>query len=412
MRSSNNCIDRVTVARHGIHDIIAELVSTFKFNQFLFPGKLTLVFIAACMGIILFNNPTATFIAQKLCWVSHDAITRLLPLVSINHTNIMILFIQAIQSQTAGLGYLIIDDVIIRKPYGKSIAPTAYVYDHTNNRFVWGMHIVVLLWSNGWIKVPVTFRIWRPEEKCEEYHTKVQLAIRMISFAHKSGLVAEYVTFDTWYSCKELLQKLSACGYPYVCMVKNNRKVLYRNKFPLSVKDLSLLFSKKQYRFYRGTGFYIKALPVTLPGVGNIMMAIVKNGYSASIKNTRFIITDLPDVATQDILKKYLCRWDIEVFFRDIKQFLNFEKVQVRGLQKLEGYFSLVFISSVFVQIIQIRNGLNTMGETIRFLQNIVQVKVNDVVYIVTVTSDERNSKQVNTVSNLLATTIWDKLSS
>lgn len=411
MRSSNNCKDSITVAIHGIHDIITELVNTFNFDKFLFPGKYTIVFIATCIGIILFNNPTATFIAQKLCWVSHDAITRLLPMVSINNTNVMVLFIQAIQSQTAGLGYLIIDDVIIRKPYGKSIAPTSYVYDHTNNRYVWGMHIVVLLWSNGWLKVPVAFRIWRPEEKCEEYHTKVDLAIRMISFANKSGLVAEYVTFDTWYSSKELLQKLSECGYPFVCMIKNNRKVLYNNRFLFNVKTLSLLFNKKQYRYYPATGFYIKALPVILPGIGNIMMAIVKNGYNASIKDTRFIITDLPGVAAQDILKKYLCRWDIEVFFRDIKQCLNFEKVQVRGLRQLEGYFSLVFISSVFVQILQIRNNLNTMGETVSFLQDIVQVKINDAVYIITVTPNDWVSKQVNTVSNPVATTIWDKLS-
>lgn len=411
MKSTKNFISDITVAKHGIHDIIEELVKKFNLDKFLFPEKYTLVFVAACMGIILFNNPTATYIAQKLCWVSHDAITRLLPLLSINNTNIMILFFQAIQSQTAGLGYLIIDDVIIRKPFGKSIFPTSYVYDHTNNRYVWGMHIVVLLWSNGWIKIPVAFRIWKPEEKCEEYHAKVELAIRMISFVHKFGLAAEYVTFDTWYSCKELLQKLSECGYHYVCMIKNNRKVLYNNRVSFNVKTISLLFNKKQYRYYHGTGFYIKALKVILPGVGNTMMAIVKNGYNASIQNTRFIITDLPGVAAQDILKKYLCRWDIEVFFRDIKQFLNFEKAQVRSLRKLEGYFSMVFITSVFVQILQIQNNLNTMGETISFLQDIVQVRINGVVYIINVTSIDRTGKEVNTVSNPVATTIWDKLS-
>jgi hypothetical protein len=141
----------------------------------------------------------------------------------------------------------------------------------------------------------------------------------MISFAHKFGLAAEYVTFDTWYSYKELLQKLSECGYHYVCMIKNNRKVLYNNRVSLNAKTISLLFNKKQYRYYPGTEFYIKALTIILLGAGNVMMAIVKNGYNASIKSTRFIITDLPGIAAQDILKKYLYRWDIEVFFRDIK---------------------------------------------------------------------------------------------
>ena len=413
MNTANKCTKDITVAKHGIHDIISELVSKFNFDKFLFPQKQTIAFIALCIGIILFNNPTATYIAEKLSWVSHDAITRLMPMVSINSTNILILFIQAIQSKTAVLGYLIIDDVIIRKPYGKSIAPTSYVYDHTNKRFVWGMHIVVLLWSNGWIKIPVAFRIWIPKEKCDEYHTKVTLAKKLISFAHKNGLVVEYVTFDTWYSSKELLTKLSECGYHFVCMIKNNRKVVYKNRFKLNVKTLSKLFNKKQYRYYAGTGFYIKALSVVLPGVGNIKMSIVKNGYNAPIEKTRFIITDLPDIAAQDILKKYLCRWDIEVFFRDIKQFLNFEKAQVRSIQKLNGYLSMVLISSVFVQIIQIQNNINTVGETISFLQGFVQVKLDNVVHIINVTPKDQKGKQVKTTADFsspIATTIWDKL--
>jgi hypothetical protein len=276
----------------------------------------------------------------------------------------MILFIQAIQSKTAGLGYLIIDDVIIRKPFGKSIFPTSYVYDHTNNRYVWGMHIVVLLWSNGWIKIPVTFRIWKPEERCEEYHTKVELAIRMISFAHKFGLAAEYVTFDTWYSCKELLQKLSECGYHYVCMIKNNRKVLYNNRVNFNVKTISLLFNRKQYRYYSSTGFYIKALTVILPCVGNVMMAIVKNGYNASIQKTRFIITDLPDVATQDILKKYLCRWDIEVFFKMCKSYLKLAKEFQGHLYDMMVAHTTIVFSRYIMLAVENRNNtdLRTIG--------------------------------------------------
>lgn len=138
------------------------------------------------------------------------------------------------------------------------------------------MHIVVLLWYNGWLKTPVAFRIWIPKEKCEKYHTKVDLAMRMISFAHKQGLVVEYVTFDTWYSSKELLNKLTECDYSFVCMIKNNRKVLYKNKLPLNVKSISMLFNKRQYRYYPGTDFYIKALSVILPGVGDIKMSSQK----------------------------------------------------------------------------------------------------------------------------------------
>lgn len=143
-------------------------------------------------------------------------------------------------------------------------------------------------------------------------------------------------------------------------------------------------------------------------------MAIVKNGYNAKLANTRFIITDMLETDAQDIVKKYLCRWDIEVFFRDIKQHLNFEKAQVRNLEKLEGFFSITFISFIFVQVLQQMNGLSTAGETVKFLQEFVQIKVDDVIYIINLSSEQDKCKQVDNVSEDvkgIATTIWQKLS-
>jgi len=236
LKNNNNYLNDISVSKHGIHDLLLDLAYKFNFDGLLFSKKYLIVFVALCAGLILFNNPTATYIADKLKWVSHDAITRFLTLISINNNNIIILFIQTLQSQTAHLGYLIIDDVIIRKPYGKSIFPTGYVYDHTNNQYIWGMHVVVLLWSNGWIKIPIAFRIWIPKDKCETYHTKGELALDMISFVHQFGLAVEYVTFDTWYTSKVMLVTLNNFVYSYVCMVKSNRKVMYNNKIKLDIK--------------------------------------------------------------------------------------------------------------------------------------------------------------------------------
>lgn len=96
MGSAKKSTHSIIATKHGIHDMILELVNTFHLDKFLFSERHTIVFVAACMGIILFNNPSATYIAGKLMWVSHDVITGLLPTISINNTNIMILFIQAI----------------------------------------------------------------------------------------------------------------------------------------------------------------------------------------------------------------------------------------------------------------------------------------------------------------------------
>lgn len=77
----------------------------------------------------------------------------------------------------------------------------------------------------------------------------------------------------------------------------------------------------------------------------------------------------------------------------------------------MEDYFCAMFISFIFLQIIQVRNNLTTVGGTVIFLQGIVQVKVNNVIHIINATSNNHKSKQVNDVTDLVATTIWDKLS-
>lgn len=63
------------------------------------------------------------------------------------------------------------------------------------------------------------------------------------------------------------------------------------------------------------------------------------------------------------------------------------------------------------MQILQLKNNFNTIGETICFLQEFVQVKVNNVFYIINLSSKDCKSKQANDVTNPIATTIWDKLS-
>lgn len=119
---------------------------------------------------------------------------------------IIILFIQGIQSYTAKLGCLIIADV-------------------------------VLLWSNGWIKVPAAFRLWIPKEKCETYHTKVEPAMDMTNFAHNFGLLTEYVSFDTWYSSKAIFAMLKKCNYHFCCKDASVRGIpIHSSNFYLPIQ--------------------------------------------------------------------------------------------------------------------------------------------------------------------------------
>jgi len=63
-------------------------------------------------------------------------------------------------------------------------------------------------------------------------------------------------------------------------------------------------------------------------------------------------------------------------------------------------------LSSALLEFILVEFILAEICETISYLQDIVQVKVNSVVYIINISSNGRESKQANDVTDAIAITI------
>jgi hypothetical protein len=58
-------------------------------------------------------------------------------------------------------GYLIIDDTVIEKPFSKAMEGLSWVYDSSKKKAVWGYSIVLLIWTDGFIRIPLAFRRWQ-----------------------------------------------------------------------------------------------------------------------------------------------------------------------------------------------------------------------------------------------------------
>lgn len=92
-------------------------------------------------------------------------------------------------------GYLIIDDTVLAKPYGKKFAQACFAYSSCLDKVVYGYHIVLLAWTNGFITIPLSFRFYQKGGK-----SKVALAGELLKEAKifwKINPVA--VLFDSWY---------------------------------------------------------------------------------------------------------------------------------------------------------------------------------------------------------------------
>lgn len=155
--------------------------------------------IAYYIGLIAVEIPNALSVAHKVGIVSHDAINRALSAIGNDFDKIVMFITQLLKSQTAISGYLIIDYVIIRKPYSPKLPCISTIYDHTTGTYVKGYQVVVLLWSNGLIKIPLAWRLWRSKEYVDPYKTKMQLAMDMLASPVARLLPVSFVTFDIWY---------------------------------------------------------------------------------------------------------------------------------------------------------------------------------------------------------------------
>lgn len=323
------------------------------------------------------KKATSVKISKKVGYLSHDTLTRSLLKGRRVIGKLTILLINYCMSSKT-TGYLIIDDVLIPKRYSKKIEGVYNEFDHVDRERTKGMKLVVLLWSDGKIRIPVAWALWHKEKKringvtasgnwkyhktgeCFleingeplKYKTKNEIACELLDAVLSRGLKVQYVTFDSWYAGRKNLYMMRENSYhPLECYsrLKNNRKVIYRGE-ELSVTALARRFRITSFNHKHGA--YIKAVDVYLPGYGDIKLLMVKQDSHQEPGKTKYIFsTDLSCSAPQ-ILLRYRGRWAIETTFRDLKQNLNIGSCQATSLAAQESHIALAFFAFALLELL------------------------------------------------------------
>jgi putative transposase len=156
-------------------------------------------------------------LAESLQTASHDGLTRLLQASWSGPT----LLDLAWRTLFAGArGDLIVDDTVLPKPFATAIEGLAWLYSSQERKPGYGLSLVLLVWTNGSLRVPVGIRLWR-RGGASQY----ALALELLSYArNRLRWRPEYVLFDAWYPPKALLKRLRDYGWYFVCRLKKNRR--------------------------------------------------------------------------------------------------------------------------------------------------------------------------------------------
>jgi DDE superfamily endonuclease len=163
------------------------------------------------------TSASCVALAEALETVSHDRLTRLLQSEWSGQRLLELAFRTLFVWER---GYLIIDDTVIPKPFATAIAGLAWVFSSLEGKPVYGLSVVLLVWTNGMLRIPLGMRLWRKGGP-----SKYALALELLSYArNRLRCRPDYVLFDAWYPSRALLKRIRDYGWYFVCRLKKNRR--------------------------------------------------------------------------------------------------------------------------------------------------------------------------------------------
>ena len=93
-------------------------------------------------------------------------------------------------------------------------------------------------------------------------------------------------------------------------------------------------------------------------------------------KNTHYLCSNNLNLSIEKILEKYKDRWSIEIFYKDSKQNLGFEKCIIRNEIGIKRHFLFKFIALnllFFSKKNQISSGQTQLELKYSYIENILQ---------------------------------------
>jgi hypothetical protein len=96
----------------------------------------------------------------------------------------------------------------------------AWVFSSQERRPVYGVSLVLLVWTDGILRIPLGIRLWRKGGP-----SKYALALELLRFArNRLRCRPASVRFDAWYPSKAVLKRIRDDGWYFVCRLKKNRR--------------------------------------------------------------------------------------------------------------------------------------------------------------------------------------------
>jgi hypothetical protein len=379
-------------------ETLAPLASDLK----LVPARLWLAMAVYLTGLITQTNVTATAIAASVGLISHDGLSRLVQGLGWTLGQGASLAVRLVQALGVE-GYLVLDDVLIPKPFASLIAFGGWDYDHSLKRHAFGQRLVFVVWSTGWLVIPLAFAFWqkgppparprrrrrrqrgRPRKRGRpitdhsapgrrrralkrarrqaqkrrpvrlpngvRYRTKNELARALVWRVVRRGLRPRFILFDNWYFSRENVALFERLELSWVTRAQANLKVWLDGR-RLSVQQVAATVTKANYHYYRALGVRLRSFQVQWQG-RRLKLTVIKDDRGPEGGRTKYLVTNDLTLTNQAHVRWYRRRWVIEVFFLDAKQEVGLARCEARTPQAVIAHVVLVCVAYTFLQLLK-----------------------------------------------------------
>jgi hypothetical protein len=267
----------------------------------------------------------------------------------------------------------VVDDSLFERTSCKKTELGSRVFDHTIMRYTKGYRLMTLGWTDGNTFLPVNSCLLASSKDSnligpQEHFDGRSLAahrrklaqtkgtdamLELIKTAQKAGHTADYVLFDSWFSNPAQLVVIKNLGLDSIAMIKKSSRIRYEYEGKqLSIKKIFGICKKR-----RGRSKYLLSVNVMVGKDQKIPAKIVCVRNKKNKKDWIAFICTNPDLSEEEILRIYGKRWQIEVFFKTCKTYLQLiSECHSLSYDALTAHVAIVFVRYMMIAMEQRRN--------------------------------------------------------
>lgn len=280
----------------------------------------------------------------------------------------------------------VVDDSLFERTSCKKTELGSKVFDHASMRYTKGYRLMTLGWTDGNTFIPINSSLLASSKTSnligpQQHHDGRSLAgqrrklaqmkgtsvmVELLKTALNAGYKADYVLYDSWFSNPAQLVAVKNLGLNSIAMIKKSSRIRYEYEGQmLSIKKIYGICKKR-----RGRSRYLLSVNVMVGKNQKIPAKIVCVRNKQNKKDWIAFICTNPDLSEEEIIRIYGKRWQIEVFFKTCKSYLNLVgECHSLSYDALTAHVAIVFARYMMLALEQRKDeDHRTLGEIFFFL--------------------------------------------